>query len=198
MATIIFITHPEVVIDPAVPVPQWPLSDKGRGRMKQFAAAPVLKDVRALYCSGERKAIDGAEILAERLVLPVNIDEDLGENDRSSTGYIAPPEFWQVVDEFFAKPEESVRGWERAADAQARILQAVERIARADAKGDIALVAHGGVGTLLLARLSNAGNARAFAQPHGGGGCYFTIDRERLTLRQGWRVIDGAPPGEGS
>ena len=198
MATIIFITHPEVVIDLAVPVPQWQLSDRGRERMKQFAAAPVLRGVRALYCSGERKAIDGAEILAERLVLPVNIDEDLGENDRSSTGYIAPPEFWQVVDEFFARPEESVRGWERAADAQARILRAVERIGRANGPGDIALVAHGGVGTLLLAHLSNAGNARGFAQPHGGGGCYFTIDRELLTLRQGWRVIDAAPPGEGS
>ena len=26
MSVVVFITHPEVVIDPSVPVPQWPLS----------------------------------------------------------------------------------------------------------------------------------------------------------------------------
>ena len=32
MAAILFITHPEVVIDPKVPVPEWPLSEQGRTR----------------------------------------------------------------------------------------------------------------------------------------------------------------------
>jgi broad specificity phosphatase PhoE len=190
MASLIFITHPEVVIDPAVPIPQWPLSALGRSRLERFAADPVLRDVRAIYSSAERKAMDGAEILAAHLGRPTAIEEDLGENDRSSTGYIAPPEFWEVVEAFFSRPTESVRGWERACDAQARINAVVRRIGQAAPAGDVAIVAHGGVGSLLVAHLLGAETALDHAQPHGGGGCYFIIDRERFTLAQGWRVID--------
>jgi broad specificity phosphatase PhoE len=191
MSSIIFITHPEVVIDPAVPVPEWPLSEKGRVRMTAFAADPVLGQVRAIYASTERKAMDGAAILGERLGLPFETDERLGENDRSSTGFIAPPEFWEVVDAFFARPDESVRGWETASDAQRRIVAAVRRIAtECPVAGDIAIVAHGGVGTLLLAHLTRAADARPLAQPNGGGGCYFVIDRELFKAQGGWRVFE--------
>lgn len=191
MPSLIFITHPEVVIDPAVPVPQWPLSPLGRSRMEAYARGGAMATIRAVACSDERKARDGAEILAAHLSVPILVDEELGENDRSATGYIAPPEFWEVVDAFFARPDESIRGWERAADAQARIVRAVTRVARnPNIEGDIAIVSHGGVGSLLIAHLSGAANARAFAQPHGGGGCTFVIDRESLTLTQGWSVID--------
>ena len=36
-----------------------------------------------------------------------------------------------MADAFFAKPEESVRGWERAVDAQARVAAAVDDILQA-------------------------------------------------------------------
>jgi broad specificity phosphatase PhoE len=190
MARILFITHPEVVVDPAVPIPEWPLSALGRARMERFSEDEIVRGVQSIVSSGERKAMDGAEILAARLGLQPAITEDLGENDRSATGYIAPPEFWEVVEAFFSRPTESIRGWERAVDAQARIVTAVRRIADTAPRGDIAIVAHGGVGSLLLAHLSGAESALAFAQPHGGGGCYFVIDRETFELRQAWRVMD--------
>jgi broad specificity phosphatase PhoE len=190
MSKLIFLTHPEVVIDPAVPVPQWPLSAVGRARMERFAPDPLLAGVRAIYASTERKAMDGAEILSAELKLPVATEEALGENDRSATGYIAPPEFWEVVDAFFSRPHESVRGWERAVDAQNRIVTAVRHIARTAPAGDVVIVAHGGVGSLLLAHLLGAESAREHPQPHGGGGCYIVIDRETFALLEGWRVID--------
>ena len=34
MSVVYFITHPDVLIDPAVPVPEWPLSPRGRARMQ--------------------------------------------------------------------------------------------------------------------------------------------------------------------
>lgn len=38
-----FITHPNVLIDPTVPVPQWPLSERGLARMCcQFMVAAGL------------------------------------------------------------------------------------------------------------------------------------------------------------
>lgn len=36
MSLVYFITHPDVVIDPNVRVPQWPLSARGKERMKKM------------------------------------------------------------------------------------------------------------------------------------------------------------------
>jgi broad specificity phosphatase PhoE len=191
MASLIFVTHPEVVIDPNEPIPEWPLNALGRQRMERFAQALDRCDVSAVYASTERKAMDGAAIVAERLGLSYQMDEHLGENDRSSTGYIAPPEFWEVVAEFFARPHESIRGWERAVDAQTRIVTAVTRIAQGDeTSGDIVIVSHGGVGCLLTAHLQKVAIGQESRPTHPGGGCLIAIDRDTLRITQDWRTIE--------
>ena len=171
MSIVHFITHPEVVIDPAIPVPDWPLSPVGRKRMRRAVLEqPWLRDVRALFSSAERKARDAAAIIAEHLPLRAAVIEGLGENDRSATGYLPRPEFEAVADEFFASPQQAVRGWERAVDAQCRIVAAVERaIALAPAEGDIVIVSHGGVGALLLCHLKGVPIARTEDQPGSSG-----------------------------
>jgi broad specificity phosphatase PhoE len=194
LTALFFITHPEVVIDPAVPVPDWPLSAIGRRRMERFCESTAARRLAAVVSSAERKARDGADILAERLSIPATVEPDLGENDRSATGYLAPPEFWDVVDAFFAQPDRSIRGWERAVDAQSRVVRAVERVARLPVEGDLAVVSHGGVGALLMAHLSDAPISRRFDQPHGGGGCCCVIDRDSLRVQEGWRVLEDVGP----
>lgn len=193
MAEILFITHPEVVIDPAVPVPDWPLNALGRRRIGAFAEALAAgADVTAVHASTERKAVDGGEIIAARLGLAVRQMHELGENDRSATGYVAPPEFWEIVAAFFGNPTESVRGWERAIDAQDRIVQAMARIAREEATtGDIVVVSHGGVGRLLMAHLQGVPIGAEDKPSNPGGGCYFAIDRAGFRLASGWHDIDG-------
>lgn len=191
MASLIFITHPEVVIDPARPIPEWPLNATGRARMERFAEMLADRDVSAVYSSTERKAMDGAAIVAEALGLSYETDEDLGENDRSATGYIAPPEFWDVVREFFGRPYESIRGWERAIDAQTRIVNAIRRILREDETADdIVVVSHGAVGCLLTAYLQKVEIGRESRPQHPGGGCFILIDRDSFTLTQDWRAIE--------
>ena len=187
---ILFVTHPEVVIDPAVPLPDWPLSPLGRERMEAFCGRPELASVGRIVCSDERKARDGAAIVGARLGLSVEADARLGENDRSATGYVAPPRFWEIVERFFAKPDVSVEGWERARDAQARIVGAVRDIASsASGHDDICLVSHGGVGTLLLCDLLNEPISMRRGQPVSGGGCFFVFDAARWALEEGWRDI---------
>ena len=192
MSIIHFITHPEVVIDPATPVPDWPLSSVGRERMQRTVLEQLwLRDVRALFSSAERKARDAAAIIAEHLCLQPAVIEGLGENDRSATGYLPRREFEAVADEFFARPQQSVRGWERAADAQCRIVAAVEHaIALAPAEGDIAIVSHGGVGALLLCHLKRVPIARTEDQPGDGGGCVYSFDAASRRLLHGWRRIE--------
>jgi broad specificity phosphatase PhoE len=191
MASLIFITHPEVVIDPNQTITEWPLNPIGRARMERFVDLLAGRNVTAVYASTERKATDGAAIVAERLGLPYATHEDLGENDRSSTGFIAPPEFWDVVREFFGHPHESIRGWERAIDAQTRIVNAVSRILREDeTAGDMIVVSHGAVGCLLTAHLQNVEIGQESRPSHPGGGCFIMIDRDTFTLKQDWRAIE--------
>jgi broad specificity phosphatase PhoE len=191
MASLVFITHPEVVIDPDQPITEWPLNAIGRARMERFVDLLEGRNVTAIYASTERKAQDGAAIVAERLGLSYQAHEDLGENDRSSTGFIAPPEFWEVVREFFGRPHESIRGWERAIDAQTRIVNAVRQILREeDTSGDIVVVSHGAVGCLLTAHLQTVEIGRESRPTHPGGGCFIVIDRDTFTLTQNWRAIE--------
>ena len=187
-----FITHPNVVISGTVPVPQWPLSERGLSRMKAALGLPWIKELTAVYCSTEQKAIDGAHILGAHLHLPIQTMHALGENDRSSTGFLPPPEFEKVADAFFAAPEHSVLGWERAVDAQTRIVQAVTSLVRADrSAGSIAFVSHGAVGTLLYCHLTGQDISRRWDQPANGGGNYFRFSLSPRAAHSHWLALDG-------
>jgi len=181
-----------VVVSHDVPVPRWPLSELGKKRMRAGLAQPWLRDVTAVYCSTEQKAIDGAEILAQHRSLDFSRIEDLGENDRSATGFLPPDEFERVADEFFRFPDRSVRGWERAIDAQARVVRAVEEIAAKDkTSGAIAIVSHGAVGTLLYCHLAGEPIARRRDQPPNGGGNYYRFTLSPRAAHGWWHAIDG-------
>lgn len=139
---LLFITHPEVVVDSAVPVPNCGLSDKGRARMAAFAAPDTTANVKAVWSSGAAKALKAAAILAGHLGLTLRVDEAPHENDRSATGFLPPDQFENLADAFFASPQDSVRGWERAIDAQGRVVAVLERcLAAAPSEGDVAVVA---------------------------------------------------------
>lgn len=187
---LLFVTHTEVVIDPHAPIESWPLSKVGRERMSRFAEALAGAGVTAVWSSAERKAVDGAQILGERLRLTPKVDAGLGENDRSATGYIAPPEFWEVVREFFARPDESIRGWETARAAQARIVAAAERVLAAEPAGRVVVVSHGGVARLLSAHAEGCAIGEEDRPTHPGGGSYRLFGGDRLRPLGAWRDIE--------
>lgn len=189
--TVYFVTHPDVVVDPAVPVPHWPLSARGRERIRAALGRAWVRSIRAIFCSAEQKAIDAAAILAEGVGVGFSVHAGLVENDRSATGYLPKQEFEAMADAFFARPGESVRGWERAVDAQARIVGAVDAVLRmAPGNGDVAIVSHGAVGALLLCALEGLTIDRAQDQPPGNGGYFYPFDFQTRLLRHGWTAID--------
>ncbi|CAN7649558.1 phosphoglycerate mutase family protein [Mesorhizobium sp. LjRoot246] len=185
-----YITHPQVQVDANVPVPEWGLSEIGRTRAFAMLDQPWLGSIRRIVSSAERKAMETAEILAAHLRLAIEVRQRMHENDRSATGFLPPPEFEIVADQFFANPHESVRGWERAIDAQQRIVSEVDAVLRTNDADDIAFVGHGGVGTLLLLSLSGKEISREADQPAGGGN-YFAYDIGARQIIHGWRPIDG-------
>lgn len=186
---VIFLTHADVVMDPAVPVPDWSLSARGRDRHAAFATSPVLSAVTAIRCSRERKAVEAAELTGAALGLaPVQV-EALGENDRSATGYLPPDLFEAAADRFFADPESSIDGWEPAAAAQARIVGAVRGVIGTAPPGDCLIVGHGGTAALLRCHLKAIPITRAEDQPPVRGGCWFSFDADMASAPSDWMTI---------
>lgn len=198
MTYCIYLTHPNVDIDPATPVPHWDLSDKGRERLEQGLRQPWLLEIDHVISSREKKAIETGQIIASHLGMELITAAGLHENDRSSTGFLEPDEFEHVADEFFSRPAVSVRGWERALDAQSRVVTAIKQALTTIPSGEPVLFSgHGGVGTLLKCHLANNAIDRAFDQPPNvGGGCWFRFDPVDLEKCSAsleslkWQLID--------
>lgn len=186
--TVWFLTHPQVVVEPETPVPQWRLSEVGRLRAASLAERPWLREVTSVWSSTERKAVQTAELLAGRL--PRHERQDLGENDRSATGFVPRARFESLADAFFADPERSVQGWATASAEQRRIVAAVDALIRdpGAGAGDLVVVSHGAVGTLLYCHLSGLPVSREHDQPSQGH--YFTFDRDDLTVHHPWRALE--------
>jgi broad specificity phosphatase PhoE len=189
MSRLFYVSHPQVKIDPDIPVPNWSLSDLGRTRAEAAARSSTLASVRSIYTSTERKAIETAEIFAAALNLTVSIRDGLHENDRSSTGFVPPHEFEKLADAFFANPHDSIRGWERAIDAQIRIVAAIANIIAQAPDGDTIVTGHGGVGTLLYCHASGNHISRQRDQPPGGGN-YITINIRTKEAEHAWKQME--------
>jgi broad specificity phosphatase PhoE len=84
------------------------LSDVGRARTEALANAGWLSETTQIISSGERKAVETAEIIAEKLSVTVEVRDAMHENDRSTKGFLAPDEFEAVADQFFAHPLVSI------------------------------------------------------------------------------------------
>ena len=179
----LYISHAQVEMDPSIPVPEWSLSARGRERTQGFAGATLIKGLKRLVSSREVKAQETAAILGAKLGLPVEHVEELGEIDRSVPGYVSADRFEELANLCFAKPEESAAGWERAIDAQARIVAAFEKaLAGHDLTQPVGFIGHGGVGTLLKSHLGKRAISRAGDQPIGGGNAYMIRLADQLLL----------------
>lgn len=193
----LYVTHPQVVQDPGVPVPRWGLSELGRRRAERFANHVLMRGVVRIVSSRETKALELAAILAALCEAPVESGDNFGENDRSSTGFVPRERFEALADAFFAHPDTSVEGWETSRAAQRRVVGAVETVLRAhDATRPIAFAGHGAVGTLLKCHLGKRDIARSEDQSrHGdpGGGNVFVFRLSDMALLTEWTAMEALP-----
>jgi broad specificity phosphatase PhoE len=195
--TVRYLTHPQVLIQPAKDVRRWSLNPVGGARVSALAAKlGALSNTGRVISSDETKALETARPLAVALGVELEIRPRMHENDRSATGFLPPEEFEQVADQFFANPGKSVRGWETAKDAQRRIVEEVNAALAGPQSGDVLFVGHGGVGTLLFCALSGHDIDRRFDQGPGGGGCWFEFDLQDRQPMQGWQPMEALMRGK--
>lgn len=193
--TFLYLSHPQVAIDPNVDIPDWPLNTVGQGRVQTLAQSGTLRGIDVVISSQERKAIDTAAPLAAALGCPLVSRSLMHENDRSATGFLPVDEFEAVADQFFDRPDDSIRGWETARDAQARIVGQVNDCLAEHTKGDVLFVGHGGVGTLLYCHFAGVPISREHDQLNGGG-CYYACDGPDWRPRFGWRAMEHLSDGK--
>jgi broad specificity phosphatase PhoE len=151
-----------------------------------------------IFSSQERKALELADLLAATAGTVVLADHLMGENDRSATGFLPPPLFEATADRFFARPHESVDGWERAIDAQRRIVAAVTTALASVPEGVPAVFCgHGAVGTLLKCHVGSRPITRDEDQGRtgaaGGGNC-FVFDLARGEVDGEWTAMEDFAP----
>jgi broad specificity phosphatase PhoE len=182
-----YISHPNVVQDPDVPVPQWRLSELGIERARAMTRQPWVRPIGRVVASPETKAREAAAILAEHLGLDVEVRPTTGEIDRSATGFLPSAEHDATADAFFSRPTVSARGWERAVDAQARICSALADLLE-PAGSDVAVFGHGAVGTLWYCHLAGEPIDRRHDQP-GQGHC-FSVDLATGAALHPWRRFE--------
>lgn len=187
----IYLSHPQVCIDKDVAVPSWSLSELGLRRAIEASKKPWASSIDQIISSDETKARETAHCFAKELSLDVIIGDNMGENDRSSTGFLPPEQFERAADNFMNKPDESFRGWERAIDAQARIVASVFATVQAHTRARHTLiVGHGGVGTLLKCHIAKRQITRNEDQPGNGGGNIFAFDLETNSLVCDWIAME--------
>ena len=184
-----YLTHPQVEIVPDIPVPQWGLSKIGTRRIQNLSASSALANTKRVVSSGETKAIEVAEILAYSLGVTFEIHEGMHENDRSSTGFLESTAFEKMAGRFFTNPEMSVEGWEPASAAQTRIVSEAEVLLASHAEGDLLIVGHGAVGTLLYCHFANLPIDRKYDQMAGGGN-FFAMDIASQQILHHWRAME--------
>jgi broad specificity phosphatase PhoE len=110
-----------------------PLNAYGREQAKALAAQLAGEDVAAIYASDLARARETAEIVGERLGLPVVVDPDLREKNWGTWEGLTSEERLLV----------ELEG-ESTAEHQERTLRAVERIVERHPGQRVVVVTHGG------------------------------------------------------
>ena len=191
MSRILYLSHPEVKIDPQVPVPEWGISEQGRRRLRAAAKRGWPGRGWRLIVSPETKAQQTAQFFSNAFGLPLHTHPDMGEVDRSATGYVAQARHEALANALFANPDLGPEGWESARAAQARIAKAFQEV-MAEVTGNLLFVGHGAVGSFLWCALTKTPITPAADQARGGSFWAGTFGASGFAPVHPWQALETA------
>jgi broad specificity phosphatase PhoE len=153
MGTLYLVRHPETRVDLLVASSQWLLTEEGMGQAQRLARQSFWRQVSMIYTSDEPKAVITARVVAAHTGLSWQTRSCLGELDRR---LYQPPDiaaYRSAVTRMFNNAEQSIRGWETRANAEARIMSCVQELVGEDLDATAAIISHGIILTILVAQL---------------------------------------------
>jgi broad specificity phosphatase PhoE len=155
MPKLLLIKHASPLRQPDLPPERWPLSDEGRQKCDLLAQRIAEHRPNVVVSSDELKARETAEILATHLTVSMKTAPGLHEHDRSSVPQLRSGEFISMIELMLRRPDELVLGEETANGALSRFDRAIRRVIDEHPNQDLAIVSHGTVIAMLLAKYSN-------------------------------------------
>jgi broad specificity phosphatase PhoE len=188
---ILYLSHPEVSIDPQTPVPEWGISDQGRRRLTAATARGWPGRGWRIITSPETKAQQTAETLANAFALPLHIHPEMGEVDRSATGYLPHDQHEALANQLFNSPAIGPQGWESANAATTRIVKSYQEVL-AEVSDDILFVGHGAVGSFLWCALTKTPISRRMDQTRGGSFWAGAIGATGFVPLHPWHALETA------
>ena len=129
MPLLILVRHSQPIIDPSTPSERWALSDEGRVATARLADALAAYAPARLLCGAEPKMQGTADVLSERLGLPVTALSGLSEHTRRTTKFTDIATFEAAIRDLFERPSEIVYGEESADMTHARFSAALGTVA---------------------------------------------------------------------
>jgi broad specificity phosphatase PhoE len=152
MRYLMLVRHSQPDIVSYVPGSHWQLSAEGRARCRLLAEQLSAYQPATIAASMEPKAAETAALLSAHLHIPYQTAEGLHEHERGNTPYLGQEKWEQIISTFFAQPDKLVFGSETATQALERFAGAVQKVVQEHAEGNIVIVAHATVITLLVAQ----------------------------------------------
>jgi broad specificity phosphatase PhoE len=185
MSKLIYITHPEVTVDPEVPIDQWELSEEGFDSVERLLEWDLFDEVDYVYTSEEKKAYTVAEQIKRKCGIDYAKIKDLGEMDRSSTGVISPKEkYMEAVKSAYENPASGINGWESHLAVMLRNAKVIEELAKNHKDKTIMIVGHGGAGTTIKCFIKKI--LPNFSEDPQETGCYFIANLDKWEVIQDW------------
>ena len=161
---LLLVRHAQSVPQAGAAPAGWPLTEKGRRDAAVLAESMRPFRPAAIVTSHELKAKETGDILAGVLALPCTARDGLQEHVRPAPDRLgSQEEFEAAVVRLFEKPDELVFGLETARQALERFEAAVSEVLAAHPQQTVAVVSHGTVIALLVARY-NGLDVKAFWQ----------------------------------
>ena len=151
---LLLVKHAAPAIEPTSPAARWRLSDAGRAACVPLASRLAAYAPTAIVASEEPKAAETGRIVAASLGVSFETAPDLHEHDRSGVPFLGADEWRAAIEGFFANPADLVLGRETATAAGDRFARAVAAVLDRHLTGNVAIVAHGTVISLFVARFS--------------------------------------------
>jgi broad specificity phosphatase PhoE len=152
MPHLILVRHSLPDIVPAIPAHRWSLSEAGRQRCKALAESLAVYHPDLFITSTEPKAIETGRIVADLLDKPWATGEGLHEHERRDVVFGSVERFEGLVASLFAEPQSLVFGNETANQAYQRFSRAIARAIQPYCDQNVAIVTHGTVMSLFVAR----------------------------------------------
>jgi len=151
------VRHANPQVDPTVAACKWRLSTVGIERAGELAKLLAGRGIEGVVCSGEPKAVETAQILAEQLGLQVEIEKGLQEHERPLTpgSFTSREEFQTQVRAFFEQPGRLVMGRETAEQCFERFNRAMHKVIGSHPDKTLAVVTHGTALSLFIARYND-------------------------------------------